>query len=120
MSQLFDFVFPATGTVGLSHILVTHGHGDHQGGVSRLLAECAARGLPLPAVHKHRPPGDRFPLRGGVPCEDMVDGQIFCTEVASAVVRVVCGPISPVIATVCRERLCACCLPQDTAVTTRA
>jgi hypothetical protein len=53
ISLLFDEVFPTTGTKRLSHILLTHGHGDHQGGVLRLLSELKSRNmLPLPTIYK--------------------------------------------------------------------
>ncbi|KAJ1440267.1 beta-lactamase-like protein [Ochromonadaceae sp. CCMP2298] len=53
IALLFDEVFPTTGTKRLSHILLTHGHGDHQGGVLRLLSELKSRNmLPLPTIYK--------------------------------------------------------------------
>jgi ribonuclease BN (tRNA processing enzyme) len=50
---LFNIVFPATATKSLSTILLSHGHGDHQGGVLKIFAECNKRGLPLPKVETH-------------------------------------------------------------------
>lgn len=123
VSQLFDFVFPACSAAGLTDIVLTHGHADHQGGAGRILEECRRRGLPLPRVHKHRPPGDRFPVTGGIPCEDIQDGQTFCTEVNRAPAMPV-STIPPLARTdlslrwAVREPLCACCSPQDTAATT--
>lgn len=82
VSQLFDVVFPATGTGALSDIIITHGHMDHQGGIERIILECRRRGLPIPRVHKHSPQGDSFPLtvHGAA---DIVEGQVFATEGAT-------------------------------------
>lgn len=59
VSLLFEKVFPLTKTTHISHILLTHGHPDHQGGVAAILSECRRREmLPLPIVHKLLIPDD--------------------------------------------------------------
>lgn len=83
ISQLFDFVFPATGAKGLSDIVLTHGHHDHQGGVHRILEECQHRGMRIPKVHKYCPQQDSFPLGKGIECLSINDEQIFTTEGAT-------------------------------------
>jgi glyoxylase-like metal-dependent hydrolase (beta-lactamase superfamily II) len=65
VSFLFDTVFPATGTTSIAAILLSHGHGDHQGGVLDILDQCKKRGLPTPEVFKHNVKGGgHFPSRG--------------------------------------------------------
>jgi glyoxylase-like metal-dependent hydrolase (beta-lactamase superfamily II) len=55
VEMLLDVVFPATKTTHLSHILLTHYHHDHIGGVAPLMAGLIARNmLPLPTVYKRR------------------------------------------------------------------
>lgn len=62
VALLFDKVFPEAGTKRLSKILLTHGHGDHQGGVIRILKELTARNmLPLPTIHKRNVTNGQFP-----------------------------------------------------------
>jgi ribonuclease/clavin/mitogillin len=74
---LFDRVLSEAGTKRLSKILLTHGHGDHQGGVTRILQELIARNmLPLPTIHKRNVIHGRFPPSGFV-CEDIDDLEIF-------------------------------------------
>mgnify|MGYP003385712937 CR=1 FL=1 len=52
---LLDEVFPATNTTHLTHILLTHYHHDHIGGVEPLLSALAERKLlPLPVVYKRQ------------------------------------------------------------------
>ncbi|PHH66064.1 hypothetical protein CDD81_589 [Ophiocordyceps australis] len=55
--------------VSISHILLTHWHRDHTGGVADLLAHDADI-----AVHKHEPEADQH---------DITDGQVFSTEGAT-------------------------------------
>ncbi|PHH67805.1 hypothetical protein CDD82_1109 [Ophiocordyceps australis] len=55
--------------VSVSHILLTHWHRDHTGGVADLLAHDANI-----AVHKHEPDADQH---------DITDGQVFQTEGAT-------------------------------------
>ena len=79
---LLDVVFKSTNTERLSDIILTHGHGDHQGGVSLLMKEFKRRNiLPLPKVHK------RNVLNGRYPClfknEHIEDKQIFKTKGAT-------------------------------------
>lgn len=70
---LFDKVFPEAGTKRLSKILLTHGHGDHQGGVVRLLDELKARNmLPLPTIYKRSIVNGKFPS-SGFECENISD-----------------------------------------------
>lgn len=82
---LFEEVFPATGTKSISSILLTHGHGDHQGGVVALLAKLRERNmLPLPTIYKRtRVKGGRdqqkFPCRG-FECENIEDHQVFSVD----------------------------------------
>jgi len=69
----------------ITDVLLSHGHFDHSGGVSALLAEMQRRGMPLPNVHKRRitASGDGvgeecgcYPARG-FPCLHLRDGQEF-------------------------------------------
>lgn len=81
ISLLFDEVFPATGTTGLDKILLTHGHGDHQGGVVAILNELRARDmLPLPTVHKRRMPGGGDHPERGFECVHIEDGEVIHME----------------------------------------
>lgn len=95
------------------HVLLTHGHFDHQGGVCALLAEMARLGMPLPAVHKRRitASGDGrgaecgdYPARG-FPCLHLQDGQQFhCSAEGGQVSACAC---------VCEGRICVsrmCCV----------
>ena len=77
IAQLFEKVFPRTGTTRLSKILLTHGHDDHQGGVLKILSELKARNmLPLPTIHKRNIVGGNFPVKGVV-CEHINDLDTF-------------------------------------------
>lgn len=76
---LFNSVFPVTGTKRLEKILLTHGHGDHQGGVSAILKELSRRQmLPLPTIYKRKFAAGKesFPARG-FEVMDIEDGQTF-------------------------------------------
>ena len=79
VNTLLDVVFSLTGTKRLSCILLTHGHLDHQGGVTYLLQELTRKGyLPLPKVYKRLiAGGGDFPPCFNYPCEDIIDDQIF-------------------------------------------
>ena len=79
VTMLLDTVFPLTNTKAISMILLTHGHGDHQGGVETLLQELKKRGLPAPRVYKRHINGGNFPARN-FPCEDINNGQEFVVE----------------------------------------
>ena len=82
---LFNEVFPVTGTKSISCILLTHGHGDHQGGVTSLLAKLKEHNmLPLPTVYKRtRVKGgkdnQKFPCKG-FECENIEDHQAFAVD----------------------------------------
>jgi glyoxylase-like metal-dependent hydrolase (beta-lactamase superfamily II) len=77
IALLFDKVFPAAGTKRLSKILLTHGHGDHQGGVLRILDELKSRNmLPLPTIYKRNVANGNYP-QGDFPCEHICDLEIF-------------------------------------------
>lgn len=82
VSFLLDTVFPQTSTSTISDIILTHGHGDHQGGVVRLLQEFGKRNLPLPVVHKREVPNGHFPCEGFT-AKHVEDQQIFRTEGAT-------------------------------------
>lgn len=76
LAFLFDSIFPVSGTKTISKILLTHGHGDHQGGVVPILKECEKRHLPIPIVYKCNKIGGDFPARG-FDCKHIKDGQLF-------------------------------------------
>lgn len=80
VSILFDKVFVETGTKRLSKILLTHGHGDHQGGVLRILTELKARNmLPLPIIYKRDIPGGQFPAIN-FECQNIADLDLFTVD----------------------------------------
>jgi len=69
----------------ITDVLLSHGHFDHSGGVTALLAEMERRGMPLPHVHKRRITADgdgageecgSFPARD-FRCSHLTDGQEF-------------------------------------------
>jgi glyoxylase-like metal-dependent hydrolase (beta-lactamase superfamily II) len=72
----------------ISKILLTHGHGDHQGGVAALTAVLQAKGSqPTPSIHKRTwlvngRAGEDFPARG-FRCVDILDGEEFACEGAT-------------------------------------
>ena len=80
--HLFEVVFPATHTTSLKCILLTHGHGDHLGGVSAILKECANRTWPTPSVHKKIVPNGDFPALGFDVCH-IANDERFVVEGAS-------------------------------------
>lgn len=73
---LLQTVFPLTKTTNISIILLTHGHGDHLGGVQTLLNELKKLGKPLPKIFKRQIPNGKFPS-GNYPCENILQNQIF-------------------------------------------
>lgn len=92
VSFLFDIVFPHTRTTHISKILLTHGHGDHQGGVTAILKECKRRGItPLPTVHKRNIRNGNFPAHG-FKCIHISDGDIFKDNSNSTTIRSVYSP----------------------------
>ena len=76
VSFLLDVVFKNTNTEQLSDILLTHGHGDHQGGVSLLLKEFKRRNIPLPRIHKCNIVNGMYPCTA-FKSEHIKDQQIF-------------------------------------------
>jgi glyoxylase-like metal-dependent hydrolase (beta-lactamase superfamily II) len=74
-------VMAATKTTRLSHVFLTHGHHDHQGGVAKLMKELTSRDmLPLPVVYKRlMEGGGDFPPRGfsQYGCQHLEDEQVF-------------------------------------------
>jgi Metallo-beta-lactamase superfamily len=83
VTMLLDVIFPLTETKRLRAILLTHGHGDHQGGVVRLLQQLRERDriagikhVP-PLVYKRMMPGGgNFP-HVGFACNQISEGQSF-------------------------------------------
>lgn len=73
----------------ITAVLLTHGHGDHMGGVIPLLRALSQRNMPLPKVYKRNIASGNFPAVG-FPCEDIQNNQIFRVEGAS--VRAVYTP----------------------------
>lgn len=77
ISVLFDEVFPLTKTQRLKAILLTHGHGDHQGGVLRILQELIRRNMtPLPIIYKKSIPNGKYPCIG-FEALDIAANQVF-------------------------------------------
>ena len=76
VSFLLNTVFPLTKTTNVSIILLTHGHGDHLGGVKRLLEEFKKRGKVLPKIYKRQVYKGNFPS-GAWPCDNIENGQFF-------------------------------------------
>lgn len=73
---LLETVFPLTKTKNISMVLLTHGHGDHLGGVTTLLKELKKLGQPPPKVYKRQVLNGKYPSVGFV-CEHISDGQCF-------------------------------------------
>jgi glyoxylase-like metal-dependent hydrolase (beta-lactamase superfamily II) len=71
-----------TGTQSIHDIILTHGHGDHQGGVLTLLHEFKQRNIPLPKIHKRDIVNGQFPSIG-FETSHIEDNQIFTTEGAT-------------------------------------
>lgn len=77
---LLDIVLSSVGCKRISTILLTHGHGDHQGGVVKLLRAFESRGVtPLPKIYKRNISPGNFPARG-FECINIDDGQVFTTQ----------------------------------------
>jgi glyoxylase-like metal-dependent hydrolase (beta-lactamase superfamily II) len=68
----------------LSHILLTHGHDDHQGGISELFSELKKRNmLPLPNVYKYQSPSGSFPVKRFSSVQNICNGDTFSTDGAT-------------------------------------
>lgn len=89
VGHLFDVVFPATKTTSLKCILLTHGHGDHLGGVSDILKECAKRRWPIPSIHKKLVQNGDFPPVGFT-AEHIANDEVFGVE--GATIRTIYTP----------------------------
>lgn len=76
IQYLINTVFPISNTTEISIILLTHGHGDHQGGVIHLLKELKKLGKKIPKVYKRQVPNGNFPS-GRYSCENIDNGQRF-------------------------------------------
>jgi ribonuclease/clavin/mitogillin len=77
LKVLFDEVFPLTKTRRLRAILLTHGHGDHQGGVVRIMQELQRRQMtPLPTIYKKAIPSGKYPCVG-FEAHDIAPNQVF-------------------------------------------
>jgi Metallo-beta-lactamase superfamily len=87
---LFDSIFSMTDTISISAILLTHGHGDHQGGVISILNECKRRNLTIPKVYKCIIRNGHFPARG-YECDHIEDGQVFKAD-SDCTIRAVYAP----------------------------
>ena len=72
----------ATKTKRLSHVFLTHGHHDHQGGVVKLLKALKKEGMSTaPVVYKRlMPNGGDYPPVGGYKCLHIQDGQEFTIQ----------------------------------------
>ena len=87
---LLDEVFPATNTTKLSMILLTHGHLDHQGGVSEIINEMRKRNLPIPKVYKRHIINGSFPMINNVNSYNIEDKQSF--DIGDTTIRAIAAP----------------------------
>ena len=79
VTHLVRTVFPMTQTMHLSIILLTHGHADHSGGVTAILAEMKRLGRPTPKIFKRRIVNGKYSNFDYL-CEDICEGQSFLAE----------------------------------------
>ena len=79
---LVHTVFPMTQTTHLTTILLTHGHGDHAGGVTAILAEMKRLWRPTPKIFKRRILHGHYSSFDYL-CEDICEGQSFIAEEAN-------------------------------------
>lgn len=80
LAVLFDEVFTKTNTKRLKSIILTHGHGDHQGGVLPLMEALRDRGmLPLPQIYKRKLDKESYPAKG-FDCIHIEDNQQFIID----------------------------------------
>jgi len=75
--------------ISISHIILTHGHPDHMGGVIPLLSALSHTQSSLPTVYKRQVPQGHW-RSTGFHCEHITDNQIFSVE--GATVRSVYTP----------------------------
>ena len=85
---LLGTVFPLTNTSSISIVLLTHGHGDHLGGVRRLLQELGNLGKPLPQIYKRQIIDGKFPS-GNYECGNILEGQCFNASENSEDIRLI-------------------------------
>lgn len=77
LDVLFNEVFPLSKTRSISKILLTHGHGDHIGGVLPLIERLKKNNmLPLPKIYKRNIPFGNYPVTG-FECIDIKESRAF-------------------------------------------